>query len=590
MYDVAALPGLVIRRGAYGTHPLIERDGSLQENPDYIPADFFLKHLELIADALSERRQAQAESRSNEERFRSLFDHSIDAVLIADPHGNIEAANPEACRLFGRTEEEICRIGRAGLVDPTDTRLQVLLAEREQTGRFKGELNFRRKDHSVFLGEVSSAFYQDKSGVSKASVIIRDITERKRAEQRLILQHTVTQMLAEAITFEEVAPKILQTVCEFLLWEVGVLWRVDAEAGVLRCVEVWHRQSVKVPQFEAISRQSAFTPGIGLPGRLWSSREPAYIPDVVHDANFPRASVARSEGLHAAFGFPIMLGGDVVGVMEFFVRERRQSEHELLSVMAILGSQIGQFIEGKRAEEKLRKSQADLAHVTRVATLGEMSASIAHEVNQPLAAAVTSAGACLRWLDAQKLEEARRSASRVIAEVHRASEIIGRIRSLTKKAPPQKDWLDVNETIHEVIAFARIEIQRNNIVLETQLSDQVPVILADRIELQQVILNLVMNAVEAMSGLSNGPRELLIQSGTDESEQVVISVQDSGPGIDPENLDHLFEAFYTTKPQGLGMGLAISRSIIESHGGRLWAIPNDGPGATFQFTLHANSK
>jgi C4-dicarboxylate-specific signal transduction histidine kinase len=285
-----------------------------------------------------------------------------------------------------------------------------------------------------------------------------------------------------------------------------------------------------------------------------------------------------------------MLGGDVVGVMEFFVRERRQSEHELLSMMAILGSQIGQFIEGKRAEEKLRKSQADLAHVTRVATLGEMSASIAHEVNQPLAAAVTSAGACLRWLDAQKLEEARRSASRVIAEVHRASEIIARIRSLTKKAPPQKDWLDVNETIHEVMAFARSEIQRNNIVLETQLSDQVPVVLADRIELQQVILNLVMNAVEAMSGLSNGPRELLIRSGTDESEQVVISVQDSGPGIDPGNLDHLFEAFYTTKPQGLGMGLAISRSIVENHGGRLWAIPNDGPGATFQFTLHTNSK
>jgi signal transduction histidine kinase len=198
----------------------------------------------------------------------------------------------------------------------------------------------------------------------------------------------------------------------------------------------------------------------------------------------------------------------------------------------------------------------------------------------------------LRWLNAQKLEEARRSALRVIAEGHRASEIIGRIRALAKKAPPQKDWLDVNETIHEVIALARSEIQRNNIALETQLSEHVPVILADRVQLQQVILNLMMNAVEAMSGLSNGPRELLIRSGTDESKHVVISVQDSGPGIDPQNLDHLFEAFYTTKPQGLGMGLAISRSIIEAHGGRLWVIPipNDGPGATFQFTLHAASK
>jgi PAS domain S-box-containing protein len=585
MYDVTALPGLVIRRGAYGTHPLIERDGSLRENPDYLPAEFFLKNLELIADALSQRGLAQAESRSNEERFRSLFDHSIDAVLIADANGNVEAANSEACRLFGRTEDEICRLGRAGLVDPTDTRLQVLLAEREQTGRFKGELNFRRKDDSVFLGEVSSAFYRDKSGVPKASVIIRDITERKRAEQRLILQHTVTQMLAETITFEEVAPRILQTVCEFLSWEVGVLWRVDTQAGVLRCVEVWHGKLIKVPQFDAISRQRTFMPGIGLPGRLWSSREPAYIPDVVDDANFPRASVARSEGLHAAFGFPIMLGGEVVGAMEFFVRERRQSEHELLSVMAILGSQIGQFIEGKRAEEKLRRSQADLIHVTRVATLGEMSASIAHEVNQPLAAAVSSASACLRWLNAQKLEEARRSASRVIAEVHRASEIIGRIRSLAKKAPPQKNWLDVNETIHEVIALTRGEIQRNNIALETQLSEHVPVILADRVQLQQVILNLVMNAVEAMTGLSDGPRELLVWSGTDESKHVVISVQDSGPGIDPGSVDHLFEPFYTTKPQGLGMGLAISRSIIETHGGRLGITANAPRGAVFQFVL-----
>ncbi len=241
--------------------------------------------------------------------------------------------------------------------------------------------------------------------------------------------------------------------------------------------------------------------------------------------------------------------------------------------------------EQKRTEEALRKSQAELARVTRVATLGEMSASIAHEINQPLAAAVSSASACLRWLDAQKQEEARGSATRAIAETHRASEIIGRIRALTKKEPPQKDWLEVNETIQDVIAFARSEIQRNNIALETQLSEQVPLILVDRVQLQQVILNLMMNAIEAMSSVGEGPRELLIRSGTDESEQVVISVQDSGPGFDPENLDHLFDAFYTTKPQGLGMGLAISRSIIEAHRGRLWATANAPCGAVFQFVL-----
>jgi C4-dicarboxylate-specific signal transduction histidine kinase len=253
---------------------------------------------------------------------------------------------------------------------------------------------------------------------------------------------------------------------------------------------------------------------------------------------------------------------------------------------------VQDITEHKRAEEELRRSEADLhrvqtelAHVTRVTTLEELMASIAHEVNQPLASVINSASACLRWLDAQKLEEARRSASRAIAEGHRASEIIGRIRALAKKAPPEKDWLDVSETIHEVIALARSEIQRNGVALETQLSEHVPVILADRIELQQVILNLMMNAIEAMSGVGGGPRDLLVRSGTDGSEHVVISVQDSGPGFDPESLEHLFDAFYTTKPQGLGMGLAISRSIIEAHGGRLWATANPDKGATFRFTL-----
>jgi C4-dicarboxylate-specific signal transduction histidine kinase len=173
----------------------------------------------------------------------------------------------------------------------------------------------------------------------------------------------------------------------------------------------------------------------------------------------------------------------------------------------------------------------------------------------------------------------------VISEGHRASEIIARIRALAKKAPHRRDWLDINETIHEVIVLARSEVKRSGVVLETQLSDDVPAILADRIELQQVILNLMINAIEAMSGAGEGPRELLVRSVKDESQGVLISVQDSGPGLDPESLDHLFDAFYTTKPEGLGMGLAISRSLIEAHRGRLWATANAPHGAIFQFTL-----
>jgi C4-dicarboxylate-specific signal transduction histidine kinase len=239
----------------------------------------------------------------------------------------------------------------------------------------------------------------------------------------------------------------------------------------------------------------------------------------------------------------------------------------------------------KRAEEQLRHAQMELAHVTRVATLGEMTASITHEINQPLAAVVSSASACLRWLAAQNLEEAQRAAARVLADGHRAGEIISRIRALVKKASSRKDWVDINETILEVITLAHSEVHSNDVSLQTRLGDDVPLILGDRIQLQQVILNLMMNAIEAMNGLSDAPRELFIGSAKDGSQGVLVIVRDSGPGLDPGSLDRLFHAFYTTKSQGMGMGLAISRSIIEAHDGRLWATANAPRGAVFQFTL-----
>src|SRR4029077_5479121 len=225
----------------------------------------------------------------------------------------------------------------------------------------------------------------------------------------------------------------------------------------------------------------------------------------------------------------------------------------------------------KRSQEALDNAQAELAHVTREATLGEMSASIAHEINQPLAAVVNNANACLRWLAAQNLEEARQSATRIIADGHRAGEIISRIRALANKAPPQKDWLDINEAILEVIALARSELHGNRVSLQTQIAHDVPGILGDRIQLQQVILNLINNAIEAVSGADDGPRELQVSSAKGESQDVRVAVRDSGPGLDPDSLNPLFQAFYTTKPQGMGLGLAISRSIVEAHGGRLWA-------------------
>jgi C4-dicarboxylate-specific signal transduction histidine kinase len=255
--------------------------------------------------------------------------------------------------------------------------------------------------------------------------------------------------------------------------------------------------------------------------------------------------------------------------------------------------------ERKRAEEDLRESerryreaQMKLAHANRVTTMGQLTASIAHEVNQPIAAAVTSADAGLRWLAAKPpdLEEVRDALDRVIRAGNRAGEVIGRIRALIRRAPERKAPLDINETILETIALTRSEMERYSISLQTELGNRLPRIWGDRVQLQQVILNLIMNAIEAMSEISEGSRELLIGTSMDEPGGVTVAVRDSGPGLKPESLACLFDPFYTTKPHGMGMGLSICRSITEAHGGRLWATPNTPRGATFQFTLHQDDE
>jgi C4-dicarboxylate-specific signal transduction histidine kinase len=252
----------------------------------------------------------------------------------------------------------------------------------------------------------------------------------------------------------------------------------------------------------------------------------------------------------------------------------------------------------------LAEAQAELAHVTRVTALGELTASIAHEISQPLAAVVTNANASLRWLsgDSPNLAEATEAIRRITRDGKRAGDVISRMRSLFKKTSTAKERLDINGVLEEAIILAQGELRRNRVSLQTHLASDLPLILGDRVQLEQVILNLLLNAVEAMSAAGDGPRELLVNSqkinqaraedrfgdkdlGDAEWTDVLIAVRDSGPGLDPNNLGRLFDAFYTTKPQGLGMGLAISRSIVDAHGGRLWATAHPSRGAVFQFTL-----
>jgi PAS domain S-box-containing protein len=243
----------------------------------------------------------------------------------------------------------------------------------------------------------------------------------------------------------------------------------------------------------------------------------------------------------------------------------------------------------KRAEEALHKASAELAHVRQMTTMGELAASIAHEINQPLAAVMTNGNAGLRWLTRARpdLEETKAALERIIRDATRANEVIRRIRMLVKKTDLQKTPLDLDETIQEVMPLLQSELRNHGVSLRMELSPALPPVIGDRVQLQQVLLNLIINGIEAMFSAGDRPKELRISCGCPRSGEVLVAVQDSGIGLDGHNADQIFEPFYTTKAGGLGMGLSISRSIIESHGGRLWANQNDGPGATFQFTLPA---
>jgi C4-dicarboxylate-specific signal transduction histidine kinase len=231
--------------------------------------------------------------------------------------------------------------------------------------------------------------------------------------------------------------------------------------------------------------------------------------------------------------------------------------------------------------------QTNLAHVVRVTTLGELTASIAHEVNQPLGAVVNAAAACRRWLDrgTPDLDEARRAVDWITNEANRASEVIRRVRALANKTEIEKVPLDVNDVVREVIALVQRELTNHRVSLRMELAPVLPLILGDRVQLQQVIINLVMNGIEAMQSVTDRPRELAIRSREDEPQQVLLSVTDCGVGISAEDADRLFTAFFTTKSSGMGMGLSICRSIMEAHGGRLWAEANVPHGATLQLTL-----
>jgi PAS domain S-box-containing protein len=503
--------------------------------------------LELLASqaAISlENARLYNDLREREARIRRLVDSDVIGIIMWDLEGRILEANQAFLHMVGYSRDDLVSGGLCwtALTPPEwmYTHEQAVV-ELRATGSHKPfEKEYLRKDGSrvpVLLGGATF----DERGDQGVSFVL-DLTERKRAEY---LTRQVFESSPDRIAI------------------VGPDYR-----------------------FQRVS--PAFERRWGMPAETFIGK---HVAEFLGWEGFEQTAKAY---------FDRCFAGEQVGYAEWFNQSHgwrylaatysplRPTSERVEAVLAISRD----LTEHVLASEALREAQAELAHVTRVTALGEMAASIAHEVNQPLTGVVTYGGACLRWLDreAPRIDQARSAVEQMIESARHASDVIARIRALSKKGALETAQLDINKAIDDVIALVRREIDVHGVSLQLDLEASLPPIDGDRIQLQQVMMNLLMNGIQAMSAVTGRRRELRIRTREHGPDQILVAVEDSGIGIDPEKADQVFNAFFTTKPDGMGMGLSICRSIIEAHGGRLWATANVPHGATFQFTLPVNAK
>jgi PAS domain S-box-containing protein len=514
--------------------------------------------LELLASqaAISlENARLYSDLAEREARIRRLVDSNIIGIMIGDSRGRIIEANEAFLDLLGYGREDLVS-GRIRWTKLTPAEWaaadQDAIAQLNATGTCRPyEKEYFRKDGSRVPVLVGGAFFERKR--DEGVIFVIDMTERKRAEEAL----------RES---EERFRDYAETASDWL-WETGPDHRVTRISEHVDAVGIAPSLTIGVARWEIARDVESESEKWRLHREMLDAHQPF--------RDFVYSTLDES-------GSPVYVrvsGKPVFGAKGNFLGYRGT------------GADITAIIRADHAEEALRKAQMELAHVTRVTTLGELTASIAHEVNQPLAAVVANAEACLRWLNrgTPNLDAACRSVKWIIDDGNRASEVIRRIRALANKTDIEKAPLDINDVVREVIALVQLELTSHGVSLRTDPAPTLPRILADRVQLQQVIINLVMNGIEAMQSVTDRPRELVIRSRQDETHRVLVSVTDCGVGISAENVDGLFNAFFTTKSGGMGMGLSICRSIIEAHGGRLWATANIPHGATFQFTLPVNT-
>ena len=499
---------------------------------------------------ITEQKRVEQELRASEERWRKVFEHAPTGIAMVGADHRLFAANPACQHMLGYDESELRQMTAADFSVEDERELTRSIHTRLLNGEeqwVRLEKRYRQSNGEIIWGD-ASLFRVPATGSSPAFVtaMVVDITERKRAEDclrasearwRSIFEHSVVGI---GTTDRErrylSANPALQ----------NMLGYTEEELQGLTLAEVTHPDD-----------RDATERGLNA---VWERRQESY--------RIEKRMIRKD--------------GSVIWVnITAAPVPATDSGPEFLPAIVV------NITEQKRAEEALRISQAELARVSRLTTMGELTASIAHEVNQPLAAIAASGSACRRWLaiDQPNLDRARDSVDRIIRDAHRASEIITRIRSMTRKAPPAQLPVDINGVITDVLSFARGELAARGISVRPALLEGLPSITGDPVQLQQVVLNLVMNAVEAMASVTDRERILAVTSQRADDGTPIVTVEDSGLGLDAANADRIFDAFFTTKSGGMGMGLSISTSIVEAHGGRLWASPNWPHGTAFHFTL-----
>ncbi len=509
-----------------------------------------LTHIEDLKIQVSEREKAEAEvrelARGLEAKIRRLVEANVVGIVMWNLEGSITEANDAFLRMVQYDREDLAS-GRVRWMELTPAewrdRDEKALADLKATGIFLPfEKEYFRKDGSRVPVLLGGAFFEGSGNDGVAFVL--DLSEQKRAERALRRSEA---FLAESQHLSQIG---------------SFSWRVATDEIT------WSEQLYRIYELE-----------IGVPVTLELIRTGVHPEDVSLIEKM--IDQARDGGHGFEWQYRLLMPDRSIKYMHAVAHSIRDQDGQLEYIAAV------QDVTARRLTEEARdKARSELAHVARVMTLGTLTASIAHEVNQPLSGIMTNASTCLRMLtaDTPNVEGALETARRTIRDGQRASEVIARLRALFTKRDGTTESVDLNEATHEVIALALNELQRNRVSLRPELAD-VPLVTGDRVQLQQVILNLLRNASESMNGVDDRPRQLLIKTERDEGDHVRLSVEDAGVGLEPEATNRLFESFYTTKSDGMGMGLSVSRSIIENHHGRLWATTNDGPGATFSFSI-----